>query len=274
VTTSALSDPPVTSAAETRRSGRVGVMSRSSAIVHRVLEIEGALNVRDLGGLPVEGGGTTQPMRLIRSDGPHRLTDGGLAALAGLGVRTVVDLRTSSERLTRPSRLGQLRGVTVVAAPIFTDDDPMPDPPPVLLGDVYRWWIDDRRDRICAALSAIASAPIPPVLVHCHAGKDRTGVVVALILRLAGVPADVVADDYAHSAIGLHEFLDKERHQRLERGENPDVVERVVSVRRETMLDALDHVDRHYGGVAAYVGRAGLDDGQIDRLRALMLGGV
>jgi protein-tyrosine phosphatase len=246
-------------------------MTTSSSITDRVLEIEGARNVRDLGGLPLEGGGTTRSLRLIRSDGPHRLTAAGLDALADLGVRTVIDLRTSGEQRVRPSRLQQVRDVTVVAAPIFTDDEATPDVPFTSMGELYRWWIDARPERFGAALAAIASAPSAPVLVHCHAGKDRTGVVVALILRLAGVPADVIADDYAHSATALHDFLDRERRERLERGEDPAVVESLVSVTRETMLDTLDHIERHHGGVTAYASTAGIDDRQVGRLRALML---
>ena len=242
----------------------------SDDLVRGVLRIEGALNVRDLGGLPLEGGGTTRSGRLIRSDSPHALTDAGLEELARIGVRTVVDLRTSREREQLRSRLGEIESVTLIAAPIFADDDPLPDPPLFSPGDIYSWWLDERRDRVAAALRAIAASPSAPVLVHCHAGKDRTGVVVALVLRLAGVPAGVVADDYAHSGVGLRDLLDGERRRRLARGDDPDVVEQHVTVPRDAMLATLAHLDARYGGVEAYAASAGFA-GEVRRLRMLMV---
>lgn len=251
-------------------SGTVGCMSTPSSLARGVLAIEGALNVRDLGGLPTEDGGTTLSGRLIRSDSPHALTDAGIEALSALGLRTVVDLRTSAERLNRRSRLEGVEGISVVACPIFTDDDPDPDPPLLVTADIYARWLDEHGDRVGAALSAIAEAANPPVLVHCHRGKDRTGLIVALVLRIAGVPADVVADDYARSGEGLRDKLEKERRVRVERGENPALVDRLVTVTRESMIDTLEHLDREHGGAARFARSVGLDQSAVRRLRDLL----
>ena len=151
------------------------------------LAIDGLINLRDLGGLPTGSGATTLPGRLLRSESPHTLSDSGLQALLDLGIGAVVDLRTTSEREHRPSPLVDA-GVHTLHAPIFTDDDDYPDHL-ATAAEVYCWWLRERRTGVAAAMTAVADAPSAPILVHCHAGKDRTGVVVALVLRLAGVSA-------------------------------------------------------------------------------------
>ena len=234
------------------------------------LEVEGALNVRDLGGLPLEDGGWTRPLRLIRSDSPHVLTDAGVAALAGYGVRVVIDLRAESERMRAPSRLEQMQAMHCIAAPVFADGDPVPTPRLTAPADVYSWWLSNRQTRLASVLAAVADAEAAPVLVHCHAGKDRTGVVVALLLRVAGVPADVVADDYAQSSAGLRTVMEAERRFRLARGDDPTVVERTVAITRETMLDTLGHLDHRHGGVLAYITSLGLGTRRFERLKGLL----
>src|ERR1700722_2314806 len=158
------------------------------------LLVDGLVNLRDRGGMPTESGATTVPRRLIRSESPHTLTDEGLRAIVDLGIGTVVDLRTDSEREKRPSPLADA-GVRIVHAPIFTDDEEYPDHL-ATAAEVYCWWLRERRPGAAAAMAAIAHAPSAEIVVGCHAGKDRPGVVVALVLRLAGVSVDAIADDY------------------------------------------------------------------------------
>ncbi|MDQ6857160.1 MAG: tyrosine-protein phosphatase, partial [Candidatus Dormibacteraeota bacterium] len=171
------------------------------------LHVEGLVNLRDLGGLPIRGGGdTTRFGRLLRSDSPHHLDESGVRALADAGVSTVVDLRTASERADRPNLLVSVEEIQCIHAPIFTDDTEFPGELTTAT-DVYTWWLRDLGTGIKAAMTAIAEAPSAPVLVHCHAGKDRTGVVVALALLLAGVDAGAIADDYALSGVQLADML-------------------------------------------------------------------
>jgi protein-tyrosine phosphatase len=234
------------------------------------LHLEGLVNLRDLGGLPIEGGGQTRFGRLLRSDSPHHLDEAGARALADAGVSTVVDLRTESERTERPNLLvsvGKMRGVS---APIFNDDDEFPSHL-VTASDVYGWWLADLGVGIKAAMAAIADARSAPILVHCHAGKDRTGVVVALALLLAGVGVDAIADDYAQSGVQLADMLARDRVSAVERGMDAVRAERLFTVRREAMVETVERIDSDHGGAAHYLAGLGLEEQRIDRLRSLMV---
>ena len=234
--------------------------------------IEGLVNLRDLGGLPTESGATTQPGRLLRSESPHTLSDLGLRALLDLGIGAVVDLRTTSERERRPSPLMDF-GVHTVHAPIFTDDEDYPDHL-ATAAEVYCWWLRERRTGIALAMNAIADAPSAPILVHCHAGKDRTGVIVALVLRFAGVSVDDIAEDYAVSGVQLAAMLDRDRATEVEDGMDPVRVERLFTVRREAMLLTMECVDREHGGVASLLRSIGVGGARVERLTNLLLGAV
>jgi protein-tyrosine phosphatase len=233
------------------------------------LPIEGLVNLRDLGGLPTESGATTRPGRLLRSESPHTLSEAGLRALLDLGIGAVVDLRTVSERERRPSPLVEA-GVHELHAPIFTDDEDYPDHL-ATAAEVYCWWLRERSAGVAGAMKAIADAPSAPVLVHCHAGKDRTGVIVALVLRLAGVSVDAIADDYALSGVQLAEMLARDRATAVEGGMDPVRVERLFTVRREEMLGTMDCVDGEHGDVAMLLGSFGVDDSRVESLRRLLL---
>ena len=233
------------------------------------LAIDGLINLRDLGGLPTASGATTLTGRLLRSESPHTLSASGLQELLDLGIGAVIDLRTVSEREHRPSPLAEV-GVHVAHAPIFTDDDDYPDHL-ATSEEVYCWWLRERRPGVAAAMTSIADAPWAPILVHCHAGKDRTGVVVALVLRLAGVSVDAIADDYAISGVQLAEMLARDRVTALERGMDRVRVERLFTVRREAMLKTMECVDTEHGGVVSLLRGLGLDDVRVDRLKGLLL---
>jgi protein-tyrosine phosphatase len=208
----------------------------------------------------------------LRSESPHTLSESGLRALLDLGIGAVVDLRTTSEREHRPSPLVDA-GVHTSHAPIFTDDDDYPDHL-TTAAEVYCWWLRERRTGVAAAITAIADAPSAPILVHCHAGKDRTGVIIALVLRLAGVSVDAIADDYAISGVQLAEMLARDRVSALERGMDEVRAERIFSVRREAMVHTMDCVDSEHGGAASLLRGAGLDDARIERLSNLLLSPV
>jgi protein tyrosine/serine phosphatase len=208
----------------------------------------------------------------LRSESPHTLSEPGLRALLDAGVGAVVDLRTVSERERRPSPLAEA-GVHTVHAPIFTDEDAYPDHL-TTADEVYCWWLRERRTGVSAAMRAVADAPSAPVLVHCHAGKDRTGVVIALVLRLAGVGIDAIADDYAQSGVQLAEMLARDRVTAVERGMDEAVVARLFTVRREAMVLTMECVDAEHGGAASLMRSLGLTTAQIDRLTTLMLSPV
>jgi protein-tyrosine phosphatase len=231
--------------------------------------IDGLVNLRDLGGFATESGATTRLGRLLRSESPHRLTEAGMRAMLDLGIGAVIDLRTTSEREQRPSPLVDA-GVRGAHAPIFTDEEEYPDHL-TTAGEVYCWWLRERQNGVARAMTAIADAPSAPILVHCHAGKDRTGVIVALVLRLAGVSVDDIADDYAISGVQLADMLARDRITAVERGMDPVRVERLFTVPREAMLYTMECVEKEHGGPVSLLRNIGLDDARIERLTNLLL---
>jgi protein-tyrosine phosphatase len=236
----------------------------------QTLQVEGLLNLRDLGGLPLMGGGETRFARLLRSDSPHQLDESGARVLANAGVSTVVDLRTASERADRPNLLVSVTQMQCVNAPIFEDDTEFPGGL-TTASDVYSWWLRDLGTGIRTAMAAIADAPSAMVLVHCHAGKDRTGVVVALVLLLAGVGVDAIADDYALSGVQLADMLARDRVSAVERGMDAVRAERLFTVRREAMVETVERIESEHGGAAKYLAGLGVDGRRVDRLRRLLV---
>ncbi|MEV0380285.1 tyrosine-protein phosphatase [Nonomuraea sp. NPDC050643] len=164
----------------------------------RDLAWDGCHNVRDLGGLPAGPGRRTRWGAVVRSDTPDRLTEAGWAAAAAHGVRTILDLRTPGEHRAKPGH--RPPGMTIVNVPLSTGlDRHHHDGTPLYL----RSFIERRPERCAAALRAIAEAPPGGVLVHCVAGRDRTGLVALLLLALAGVAPGHILADYERSTARL-----------------------------------------------------------------------
>ena len=169
----------------------------------RHLEWEGCFNVRDLGGLRVAGGGETRPGRIVRADALDGLTAAGWAALVGYGVRTVVDLRNEDER--RGDAASRPTSVTTVCVPHDGMEDrefwdAWQSGPQFGTPLYYRPHLERMPERSAAVVLAIARAGPGGVAFHCGVGRDRAGLISVLLLAIAGVVADEIADDYALSA--------------------------------------------------------------------------
>src|SRR5215468_1257645 len=178
------------------------VMRDINVVPGRHIDVPGTLNFRDTGGYPVAGGGRTAWRRLLRSDGLHRLEPEAGDILGGLGLRTVLDLRTSAEAEFAPSPLDDFAatGALTMHVSLIGDDlDALPED----LGAIYDYVVDTRGSAIAAALRSLARPGGLPALVHCTAGKDRTGIVVAFALAAVGVPDRHIAADYALSSLYL-----------------------------------------------------------------------
>jgi protein-tyrosine phosphatase len=239
----------------------------------RRLAWEGLLNARDLGGYPTADGRETQWGAVVRSDNLTPLTEAGQAALVAYGVRSIVDLRGPEEArlFPNPFAVADAHGITYTNVPFqdpaaydFTEE-------PRSLAAVYVTMLDHYRSRVAAVMTTVADAPAGGVLVHCMGGKDRTGLVAALLLDLAGVDRETIAADYAITREYLRprdeEFVLNGPGDRAER-------ERVIakySARAEVMLEALEHVDDRYGGVESYLSEAGVSAERLSRLRERLL---
>ncbi|GAB3675254.1 hypothetical protein GCM10027589_45360 [Actinocorallia lasiicapitis] len=198
----------------------------------RWITLDGAVNVRDLGGLPTTDGSTTRTGRLYRSDNLQDLTPDDVRRLtAELDLRHVIDLRSAAEvRLEGPGPLTAHPDVVHHHLSLFTEvgahTDVDADPAEAVDGDrvlpwqhrtetnedgrrsvgFYRGYLRDRPDSVIAALRVIAHHDHAAV-VHCAAGKDRTGVVVALALETAGVTREAIIDDYAATGLRITQIL-------------------------------------------------------------------
>jgi len=195
-----------------------GTLTSAMAGEERILDWEGALNARDTGGLPTSDGGRIRRGALVRSDVISRLTRSGRQALIDHGVRTIVDVRTSEE-------IGRdvdypFRGVGTETDPRYVNVSFVVDLAPeqeahvrerrenaTQLGELNRLDIDMHRAGIAGIARAVADAEPGGVLIHCHAGKDRTGISVGLLLSLVGVSDDDAADDYALTMLNLEPLI-------------------------------------------------------------------
>jgi protein tyrosine/serine phosphatase len=251
----------------------------------RVLDWEGCYNVRDLGGLTTGDGGRIRWGALIRSDIPTRLTEKGRKSLFQHGVRTLVDLRfkdeVASDWAAYPFQELDGPDVCYSHVPFDTGRDAQRREEESAAYDAARSRaefnrldLDWGRGGIAAAVAAIADAPEGGVLVHCHAGKDRTGIVTALVLSLLGVSDDDIADDYALTTLNLEPLIVEWLDGLTEDPDERDRLRTLATPAREAMLDTLAHLRRRYGSAAEYLQAAGLSDAQMERLRARLLEGA
>jgi protein-tyrosine phosphatase len=249
------------------------------------IDLEGAVNARDLGGLPGEDGRQTLGGRLLRSDNLQDLSPADVAKLVDdFGVTTVVDLRSSAEVASEgPAPLDSVPGVRHAHHPVIPelgsatdaiaealltridrDRSRFPDDPTC---GHYLGYLDDRPDQVVAALQSIARAQ-GAALVHCAAGKDRTGVVVALALTAAGVRPEAVVADYAATGDRIEAILGRLRKSRTYARDIDSQPVVAHLARPETMAAFLQQLDVRYGGVVRWLADQGFDDDDLRLLRA------
>ena len=246
-------------------------MAASANEATRALAWDACRNVRDLGGLTTVDGRRVRRGALVRSDQLCRLSDGGRAALVAHGVRTVIDLRNPAEAERYPDPIWHEHGVDYLLIP-QQSEQLWRDLEPVARTRTQRdsAAIDRRAEQIAAMARAVANAVPGGVLIHCLAGKDRTGIAVAMLLALVGVSEADIAEDYsltvpnlaAELAAALDAAPDDEARARLVRSYDASA---------ETMLATLAHLRTRHGGAEAYLTLAGLSDADIARIRARLL---
>jgi protein-tyrosine phosphatase len=241
--------------------------------VKRLLQWDGCLNVRDLGGVALENGGETRYGTLVRADNIRQLTDSGWHALESHGVTRIVDLRWPEELAEDPPRDVDIDIVHVSVLgrldPDFSDDIDdyiVADDPAGYWAISYIRILERHARNFAQALAAIADADDGVVVFHCAGGKDRTGLVAAILLRLAGAPLEEIASDYA-----LTQQLRARAPDRWVESARDDVERRRRTFMQHTppeaMRRAIEHLERTYGSVEGYLRAAGLDEARIERLR-------
>ena len=236
-------------------------------------------NVRDLGGYATVTGQTTQSGRFLRADAPVRLDEHDRSILLAYPVRTVIDLRSDSELKAAPSHFAQDTSVNYHHVSLMGDDigkamaalaeyayqNANNRAAQVGPADFYVMLLDRSQESIGQVMNLLADAPPGTSLFNCSHGKDRTGVIAALLLLLAGVPEDAVVENYQVSDILLQPWFDTFIHEIPKK----DLV--FYNTNPRHMRQTLDHLALHYGSVDHFLDRCGVSDRQQERLKTRLL---
>lgn len=239
----------------------------------RHIPVPGTHNIRDLGGYATATG-PTQFRRLLRADALHRLDETGVATLVDTGVTTVIDLRHSDELAQQPNPFAEHGTVHYHNVSLLDGLAPSLMSEGDLLLELYQLALSQRQGAIAQVLNLIADAPTGTVLFHCTAGKDRTGIIAALLLGIAGVEASDIVDDYAQTAALIAPIVADITEGAVARGADPESFKRLLASEPETMVATLAFIEAEFGSVPAYLALIGLDEASITRLRNRLLGEI
>jgi protein-tyrosine phosphatase len=245
-------------------------------VVSRRVPFAGALNFRDIGGYPADGGGQTRWGVVYRSDSLHFLTPDDLPVFDALDIRAIYDLRRSTELARYPGPREHVHVELRHRDPL----DPGESAGLATRLDGERWLLADYRGMLADAatsfgelFSRLADPGRLPAVIHCLGGKDRTGLAIALLLTALGVPRQAVLDDYqltndyrgvAHSSDVVELFVQS--------GMAPEAAKGLLSAPRWVMARALDELDDTHAGIEGYLlGPAGMRPATLAALRTVLV---
>jgi protein-tyrosine phosphatase len=252
--------------------------NRPVVVGERRVRFDGATNFRDIGGYRASGGMTRWGV-VFRSDALHRLTSADLELYGRLGIRAVYDLRGAAERESRPDPFTSAH-MPVLGRPVVTDDaGPVRSELRLaadgerLLRDMYCGILEHSAPVLGDLLGGLAGPAALPALFHCTGGKDRTGILMALLLEMLGVERETVLDDYQLTARFRTRAEQGESYESLlASGLAPEAAVGVLGAPRWAMAEALDELDARYGGAQAYlVGHAGISPERLQQVRAALV---
>jgi protein-tyrosine phosphatase len=231
----------------------------------RALAFEGCVNFRDLGGYRTVDGREVGWRRLFRADGLHRLSQADRRQLIELGVATVIDLRTVDEAEQRgrfPVAEVPVRYVDLPLTDVLPTTEEMPSwAEASYVASRYALMVSEGAPALSGAFAALASGGSLPAVFHCSAGKDRTGVLSALILAFLGVPDETIVADYALSAAAMVHLLERLKSEYPEAEEEVmRYAPAVLQVRPETMEEFLASLREEYGSYADLAEFLGVTD--------------
>ncbi len=246
----------------------------------RIVQLDAVHNFRDLGGYPARDGLVTRWRQLYRADGLYRLTASDVLTVRALGLKTVIDLRTSDELAERGTFPHQTIEVTFAHRPVIDTtwelDDHLDKSAHEFLTWAYRDMLRVGSGTLARAITDLALPDALPAVFHCAAGKDRTGVLAALLLSALGVPRSVVLADYGLTAGGM------ERMRAWAAREHPEFAEKMADTPSEFMAafmaalpeamgEVLAEIDESHGSIEAFVHSIGVSDATIQSLAAALL---
>lgn len=248
------------------------------------LRLACAPNFRDVGGLPTLVGGQVRHGRIFRSDMVHRPDDADIALLERSGIGLVFDLRSAAEVASHPNRYWQSRGVEVITFDIGTDvrakgsfwetlrEDSRPERMETLIHSIYRSIPQALASALTMVFDRLARDETPPVLLHCTAGKDRTGVAIALLLHALGVTREAIVEDYLETSARVTEHVVARARRTMAEVAGralEDASLRYLTHVETAFLDQTwSRLDHKFGGVDAFLEtQTGLDPAKRAALR-------
>jgi protein-tyrosine phosphatase len=252
------------------------------------LDIAGATNFRSLGGLPAAGGRRIRPHALLRADRLVGLDERDWSALTRAGLATICDLRSDAERAEHPNRLPPGVDVYELNCQVNNDlradpalgrlmlDDPSARGAERVMIEIYRRFPDYMGRTLTAVVERLLAGGAP-MLVHCSAGKDRTGFVVAMLLHALEVPAPLIREDYLASkrwpgAVHHRASLAARLGRFIPAAELEAAVDTVIDVREVYLDAALGAAIAEFGSIDSYLEvAAGLDKQRREQLREALL---
>src|SRR5215208_2301985 len=219
-------------------------------------------NVRDLGGYLTKHNKETRWRAFVRADNLTRLSADGKKALIAYGVKTIIDLRSEYELNIDPPAFASFHGQNDfpqhINLPILDESDKVGieiiNQAPALT-EMYSLIIDRYQENIARIMKAFAKATNGTILFHCHSGRDRTGLIAALLLSLVGVDYSTIAKDYTISTVYIQPTFEKTLF------EEPEI-----------MLHFLAYLDTQYGGTRAYLLESGVSESELTRIQHHLLG--
>lgn len=249
------------------------VITKNTLAVSRPLPLQGAKNVRDLGGYIGTGGVATRRGAFLRADSLGRLSEQDRQALYQYGVRCVIDLRSKQELQREPNRL---KGYCDIEYENISISDGVQssglqgnDFPPTM-ADLYIGLLDSAGPSIYQVMQTALRHPRETVLFHCSAGKDRTGTVAMLLLELCGVSEEAIIADYAATEIYMKDLFASQKAQMEALGMH--VPDYLLQAKPQDMARTLQHLHRRYRSAAGYLAEIGLSSEEIQALQRKLIG--
>lgn len=245
-------------------------------------DIRSILNFRDAGGLRTSGGGMMRKGLIYRSANPDKVNQIDITNLKGLRIKTIIDLRDPSEF---SSGKAEIPGIEILNIPLKFESvtrqrlRPLlkhnydPDEIDRVLNGIYVEIVDAMRPVFSTIAAMIPEPDNTPMLIHCQAGKDRTGILIALLQMIADVDREEIIRDYLTSNDSILPHFKRRLKLRkiLTLGFFPsEAVLYAVEQKREDILTVIDRVENHYGGIKEYLSGTGYDTSQINKLRDIL----
>lgn len=241
--------------------------------MQRIIELEGAYNVRDLGGLPTADGYEVRYGKLFRSDALGRLTDQDITVMHHFGISTVLDLRTDDEITEHGVARLVDSGARHVHIRLMEQDpgEPLPSHPTRTLGELYTYMARKGPERFVETITFLGESTNLPAVFHCAAGKDRTGITAALVYSVLGVGREDIIRDYVITEESMQRVIARLAMSADAQEGTRQVHSSYLHAEDETLRTFLTWLDELYGSPVQWLLDSGMQTSVIDNLRREML---